>query len=1107
MARDAKRLKDLFNAAADLPAGERSGFLDRECEGDPELRARLGALLEAHEAPISALERPLAADLGTRSFVPRDPEEESPPTPPEDLSRLIAGRYKRLELIGEGGMGQVWVAEQLEPIRRRVALKLIRPGMDSRNVLARFEAERQALALMDHPNIAKVFDAGTTDDGRPFFVMELVKGVPITEFCDARRLNPRERLELFVPVCKAIQHAHQKGIIHRDIKPSNVMVALHDETPVPKVIDFGVAKAVGQQLTEKTLYTGFGALIGTPTYMAPEQATLNQLDIDTRTDVYALGVLLYELLAGSPPFEPERLKRVALDEVLRLVREEDPPRPSQRLSTSESKASLAAVRRSDPEKLARLVRGELDWIVMKALEKDRNRRYDTANNLGADIQRHLDGEAVQAHPPGAVYRLRKFARKHKAGMIFGTVFLLVLIKAALISGWLAVRAHNAEQRALAEQRVAMARRFEAESNEEQARVNLGKYESTFQQLNKAKQEAERTAASLRIDLTLAEIARNERRSILQLTRDLGKIPENASDLREFATAAILSVGQGHAPLLPRIHHDGVAIVAAFVSSDNRRILTLGKDGLLRVWDARTASKIADLRQGSEKVVACNFSADGKAIVTDDRTSIARIWDAETGAFRVATEPRPNRYRLLDEQPFSRDDDSPARYPRFNRFARITTDRLITLGTVETRKEEKGITRKTFEPAGPAELWDLATGQRIASLDVPGRILDSLEFHGKGQWITAREGTDVVVLSAVDGTPLARLANPSPQGRLSVIEDVPGRRLATIVRSDDEVAILRAWSPENMWAPPEPVAHPRLSYPLWWSGDAIGARGSGGALVSPISREIVRLGPPLRVESLSSWVFVPQPDGFDLIQLDHGQVAELKTGRIKTPPPDRRFAPDLIAFSPDRRYALGSRRDAFAAQAALIDLGLEKLLPAGKGVDVEIGWGDNLYGWGPRYRYLKDFGYLAVVQPDDFTLEVHRIPTEGNHDAWPPELLQAWAEVAMQGELRPQDGEFQAWDEPTWQAKRKALEGFPVLPSLPGLGDDIPLEMPGTVTGDPLHWARADFREKEYRLGERLAPARALLQRAEALGSKVDAAYFRGEVEKEEKARRDREAQK
>jgi serine/threonine protein kinase len=404
------------DALAIVDPTERKAYLDRVCP-DWQQRNRILDLLQAAQRS-NPLDRPPNGHAKTGAFIPEPVESE----PLASIGDRV-GPYKLLEKIGEGGMGEVWVADQLEPIKRRVALKLIKPGMDSRSVLARFEAERQALAVMDHPNIAKVLDAGTTTDGRPYFVMELVKGTPITEFCDARKLTPKQRLELFIPVCQAIQHAHMKGIIHRDIKPSNVLVALHDEVPVPKVIDFGVAKAIGQQLTEKTIYTGFGALVGTPAYMAPEQATFNQLDVDTRADVYALGVLLYELLAGSPPIEAERMRRAALDEVLRIVRDEEPPRPSQRLSTSHSKATIAATRQSDPAKLSALMKGEIDWIVMKALEKDRTRRYDTANGLAKDIQRYLSGDSVEACPPTLGYRLRKAYRRNRAAVWVVTAFL------------------------------------------------------------------------------------------------------------------------------------------------------------------------------------------------------------------------------------------------------------------------------------------------------------------------------------------------------------------------------------------------------------------------------------------------------------------------------------------------------------------------------------------------------------------------------------------------------------------------------------------------------------------------------------------------------------
>jgi serine/threonine protein kinase/tetratricopeptide (TPR) repeat protein len=355
------------------------------------------------------------------------------------------GPYKLLEQIGEGGFGVVYLAEQHEPIRRKVALKILKPGMDTKQVIARFEAERQALALMDHPHIAKVLDAGQTGSGRPYFVMDLVKGLPITEFCDQGQLTPPERLELFIHVCQAVQHAHQKGIIHRDIKPSNVLVTLHDGAALVKVIDFGIAKALGQQLTDKTVFTEVAQLIGTPLYMSPEQATLSNVDVDTRSDIYALGVVLYELLTGTTPFDKQRLRQVGYDELRRIIREEEPPRPSMRLSTlGQAAGTVATQRRSDPKRLSQLCRGELDWIVMKALEKDRNRRYDTASAFAADVQRYLDDEPVLACPPSAWYRCRKFARRHKRVLITASAFLVLLL-ASVVGLTIGILALNEER--------------------------------------------------------------------------------------------------------------------------------------------------------------------------------------------------------------------------------------------------------------------------------------------------------------------------------------------------------------------------------------------------------------------------------------------------------------------------------------------------------------------------------------------------------------------------------------------------------------------------------------------------------------------------------------
>jgi len=400
--------ESIFTAALAIASpAQRAAYLDGACCGDAALRRQVEELLAAH-----AVENPLDRPVPLEATIGHQPILEGPGT--------VIGPYKLLQQIGEGGMGVVYMAEQEKPVRRKVALKIIKPGMDSKQVIARFEPERQALAMMDHQNIARVLDAGTTDTGRPYFVMELVHGVPLTHFCDENKLTPRERLELFVPVCQAIQHAHQKGIIHRDIKPSNVLITMYDDRPVPKVIDFGVAKAVEQRLTEKTLFTQYGALVGTFEYMSPEQAELNAFGVDTRSDIYSLGVLLYELLTGTTPLERQRLREAALSEVVRLIKEEDPPRPSVRLSTSGTLAKVAAARKTDPAKLSSVVRGELDWIVMKCLEKDRSRRYETANGLARDVQRYLAGDAVEACPPTLGYRLRKFYRKHRTAVITTT---------------------------------------------------------------------------------------------------------------------------------------------------------------------------------------------------------------------------------------------------------------------------------------------------------------------------------------------------------------------------------------------------------------------------------------------------------------------------------------------------------------------------------------------------------------------------------------------------------------------------------------------------------------------------------------------------------------
>jgi serine/threonine protein kinase len=536
MKSQSKRIREVFLAIHVLPPDQQDARLSEACGGDEDVRSRVLELLKGHRDAGSIHESP-----GLNMVATIDPQILEQPG-------SLIGPYKLLELIGEGGMGVVYHAEQQRPVRRRVALKLIKPGMDSKQVIGRFEAERQALAMMDHPNIAKVHDGGATPEGRPFFVMELVKGLPITEYCDKNRLGTRQRLELFLDVCHAVQHAHQKGIIHRDLKPSNVLVEIHDVRPVVKIIDFGISKAIGQQLTDKTLFTGVAQMVGTPMYMSPEQAGLSSLDVDTRSDVYSLGVLLYELLTGTTPFDSETLKKAGYDEMRRIVREDEPPKPSTRLSTLQNAAlsTIAELRGLEPGRLTLAVRGELDWMVMRALEKDRDRRYESGSALAADVERYLADEPVEAGPPSTVYRVRKYVRRNRQALLTTGAIMVALVAATAVSTWKAFEADAARQ--LADRRLINEKEARNEAATEAAvasAVNDFLQQDLLRQANRASELSDELGAIQ--DLTVKEA----------LDRAADKIGERFRDQPRVEAAIQLAIAQAygslHKPKLAVLH--------------------------------------------------------------------------------------------------------------------------------------------------------------------------------------------------------------------------------------------------------------------------------------------------------------------------------------------------------------------------------------------------------------------------------------------------------------------------------------------------------------------------------------------------------------------------
>ncbi len=616
----------LFAAALqrETPA-QRAAYLDEACAGNPALRARVEGLLQASGEAQTFLERPVGVAQPSPSVAATVKVEFADLAPLTEGPGTRIGRYKLLQQIGEGGCGTVFMAEQEEPVRRRVALKVIKLGMDTKSVVARFEAERQALALMDHPNIAKVLDAGATDSGRPFFVMELVRGIPITRYCDQNKLDTKQRLDLFIRVCHAIQHAHQKGIIHRDIKPSNILVTLHDGVPVPKVIDFGIAKATEGRLTDRTLFTAFEQFIGTPAYMSPEQAEMSGLDMDTRSDIYALGVLLYELLTGRTPFDAKELAQAGLDEMRRRIREVEPPRPSTRLSTLQGDALTAAATAhgTNAPKLLSLIRGDLDWIVMKCLEKDRTRRYETANGLAADLKRHLNHEPVVARPPSTAYRMQKAWRRNKLAFTAATAVAVALVCGILISAWQAVRATRAEREQTHLRTVAETARAGEAAQRQQA-------EAAQANETRLRKLAELEAYAADMKAAQAALQQNNRGQAVDLLNHHRPRP-GEDDLRGIEWRYLWRLARGDDSYVWQ--HPSMVVGARF-SPDGRLVVTTCYDGFLRVWDVASRKLLTQIDRGvrdDNYIGSFRFSPDGRTLASAHQDGFIVL---DTSSWRV-----------------------------------------------------------------------------------------------------------------------------------------------------------------------------------------------------------------------------------------------------------------------------------------------------------------------------------------------------------------------------------------------------------------------------------------------------------------------------------------
>ncbi len=845
--------RSIFFAALERAPEQWPAFLDEACGSNAELRARVEQLLHAHQA-LGSIHGGAAVATVTES-----PVSEGPGT--------IIGPYKLLEQIGEGGFGVVFLAEQREPVRRKVALKILKPGMDTRQVVARFEAEGQALAIMDHPHIAKVFDGGATPSGRPYFVMELVKGVPITDFCDQNHLTPRQRLELFLPVCQAVQHAHQKGIIHRDLKPSNILVVMHDTTPVPKVIDFGIAKALGQELTDKTLFTGFAQLVGTPLYMSPEQAGQSGLDIDTRSDIYSLGVLLYELLTGTTPFDRQRFQQAAYDEIRRIIREEEPPKPSTRLSESKhALPSISAQRQTEPAKLTKLVRGELDWIVMKALEKDRNRRYETASAFAADVQRYLNDEPVLACPPSAMYRFRKFARRNKAALLTASVVVLAVSLTVAISTLLIWRANQDLQQTLERER--------------------------------------RDSYFHRITLAHRELSRDN------LGRALAQLARCPAELWQWEYHYLNRLCRVE-PVVLRVKTE---VNSLAFSPGGERIASAGADGAVKVWNSKTRAVVKTLPAHPASVYSVVFHPGGKHLASVGADRKVKVWDVTTGQ-TVFTGPS-------DAAEHNRGTAYGVAFSPDGRLLAAGSDGAVNVWDWQKEQHlltlpghaKKGIC-VAFSPdgrrlasgswSGDVMIWDAVTGERLHTLSEHHHPVSALAFSPDGRrLVSACFDRSLIVWDTTSGLRLRTLEGHDGLV-LGVAFSPDGSRLA----SAGEDKTVRVWEAETGREVLDLRGHTQPSQGVAFSPDGLRlASGSWDKTIrvwdaTPLQGNEAQEAFTFSQYPGEVWTVAVSPDGQRIAAAGHGvdtpvKVWDVPPGRESFELPGHRAVVFRVAWHPD-----------------------------------------------------------------------------------------------------------------------------------------------------------------------------------------------------------------